>query len=136
MEIIRCMIMGKNGITGFKLGVLKAGLIRDKYRYVPDGVFLTKMLYGLFTVPTLLYPRGSFDPVLWNGAKPPTVEGKTYSEEQFSDIIEGLAFSMFEFLRDKSSTKENIMLYLLIGIAAMFVFVFFIGGISTTPGGV
>ena len=129
MEIIRCMIMGKNGITGFKLGTLKGERIRKKYRYDADGVFLTKLFYGLFTVPTLLYPRGSFDPVLWNDAKPPTVAGRIYSEEEFSDIVEGLAFSMFEFLRNKSSTKESIMLYLLIGIAALLGFMLFAGGV-------
>ena len=128
MDVFRCLIVGKNGIASFKLGTLVAGRIRKKYRYDADGVFLTKIFYGLFTVPTLMYPRGSFNPVLWKGVVTPSVDGKQYTEDEFSDIVEGLALSLFEVFRTKSSMKENIMLYLMLGLAAMFV-LFFMGGV-------
>jgi len=128
MEVVRCMIMGKNGVLSSKLGVVKGDmLIRKKYRYKSNGVFYTR-LYGLFLIPTLLYPQGHFDPVDWSD-RPIRVDGKEYTAEEFSHLIEGVSMSLFELLRSKSSVKEDLVLYLVIGLVLMFVFVLVMGGV-------
>lgn len=116
-------IIGRDGISRKKKNVKVINeLVNGKYKYRSDRVFNTKawMLYGLVPIekliPTIVYNEDEIEPLDMLGGNDLSKRTTKKSAEEFGLMLEDAGFALFELMRAKKTTNENMILAMLAGV--------------------
>lgn len=123
---IMTLTIGRDGISRKRKGVkVENGLVEGKYKYRSDAVFYTRS-YGIFLIPTLLYDEDEIEPVYVRGEKDYEKRTIEKTADEFGMMIEDAAFALYEILRKKNTSNENMMIAMLAGVLVINVIVLFV----------
>lgn len=127
---IMMQIIGRDGVSRKKKRVkVMNGLVDGKYRYRSDRVFYTRawLLFGLLPIevkiPTLMYGEEDIEPLDVRGKNDFGRRTADKTAEEFGCMLEDAGFAIYELLRKKATSNENMMLAMLAGVLIINVFI-------------